>query len=226
MLADMSPLSCICRRVRSASLRPTTLAGIRKIGSMTSAARVSCQLSTSIATSTSTRLIRLDSTVDSVEVKACWAPITSELSRETSLPVWVRVKKATGIRDDVVEHLGPQVEDQPFADLGGAPALHQADHRLQHRERGDRDAEHDQQPPVPLEHALVDDLLEQQRRRDRQRRGDHHQHDEDRDQPAVRPGEAEDAAYHALGQLVLRRSLGPATSAASGRSCLRASSTC
>ena len=51
-----------------------------------------------MAISTSTRLIRLDSTVDRVEVNACWAPITSELSRETSLPVWVRVKKASGIR--------------------------------------------------------------------------------------------------------------------------------
>ena len=138
MLADMSPLSCICCRVRSASLRPTIFAGIRKIGSMISAATVSCQLSTSIATSTSTRLMTLDSTVDSVEVKACWAPITSELSRETSLPVWVRVKNAIGIWTHVVEDLGAQVEDQPFADLGGAPALHQPEHRLQHRQRGDR----------------------------------------------------------------------------------------
>ena len=98
MLVDISPLSCICCRVSSASLRPTILAGMRKIGSITSAARVSCQLRMSIAASTSTRLIRLDSTVDSVEVNACWAPITSELSRETSLPVWVRVKNASGIR--------------------------------------------------------------------------------------------------------------------------------
>ena len=97
IIDDMSPFSSICCRVRSASLRPTILAGIRKIGSITSAAKVSCQLSTSMAISTSTRLITLDSTVDSVEVNACCAPITSELSRDTSLPVWVRVKKASGI---------------------------------------------------------------------------------------------------------------------------------
>ena len=97
MLVDISPFSCICCRVSSASLRPTILAGIRKIGSITSAARVSCQLRYSMAISTSTRLITLDSTVDRVEVKACWAPITSEFSRDTSLPVWVRVKKASGI---------------------------------------------------------------------------------------------------------------------------------
>ena len=64
---------------------------------MISAARVSCQLSTIIAASTSTRLIRLVKTVDRVEVNACWAPITSELSRDTSFPVWVLVKNATGI---------------------------------------------------------------------------------------------------------------------------------
>ena len=31
-------------------------------------------------------------------MKACWAPITSLLSRLTSAPVWVRVKKASGMR--------------------------------------------------------------------------------------------------------------------------------
>ncbi len=36
-------------------------------------------------------------TPDSVEVKACWAPMTSLLSRLTSAPVWVRVKNASDI---------------------------------------------------------------------------------------------------------------------------------
>ena len=97
MVADRSPLSCICSRVSPASLAPTIRAGIKKTGSMTSAARVSCQLSTDMATRTTTRLITFDNTVERVEVNACWAPMTSELSRDTSLPVWVRVKKATGI---------------------------------------------------------------------------------------------------------------------------------
>ena len=39
----------------------------------------------------------LDTTEDSVDVKACWAPMTSVLRRLTSAPVWVRVKNATGI---------------------------------------------------------------------------------------------------------------------------------
>ena len=37
-------------------------------------------------------------TLDSTDVKACWAPMTSLLSRLTSAPVWARVKKAIGWR--------------------------------------------------------------------------------------------------------------------------------
>ena len=46
----------------------------------------------------STRPITLETTPDSVEVNACCAPTTSLLSRLTSAPVCVRVKKATGMR--------------------------------------------------------------------------------------------------------------------------------
>ena len=46
----------------------------------------------------STRLMTFDTTFDSVEVKACWAPMTSLFSREISAPVWVRVKNASGMR--------------------------------------------------------------------------------------------------------------------------------
>ena len=42
--------------------------------------------------------MRLETTPDSVQVKARWAPITSLLSRLTRAPVRVRVKNATGIR--------------------------------------------------------------------------------------------------------------------------------
>ena len=47
--------------------------------------------------STRVTLIRLDTTDDKVSVKACWAPMTSLLSRLIRAPVWVRVKKAMGI---------------------------------------------------------------------------------------------------------------------------------
>ncbi len=40
----------------------------------------------------------LETVLDSVEVNARWAPITSLLSRETSAPVWVRVKNASDCR--------------------------------------------------------------------------------------------------------------------------------
>jgi hypothetical protein len=40
----------------------------------------------------------LDSTEDIVDVMACWAPMTSLLSRLTRDPVWARVKNAIGWR--------------------------------------------------------------------------------------------------------------------------------
>ena len=59
---------------------------------------VICHDRKNMTTSTRATLIRLETTDDSVSVKACWAPITSLLSRLMSAPVWVRVKKAMGIR--------------------------------------------------------------------------------------------------------------------------------
>ena len=47
---------------------------------------------------TTTTEMVLATVLDSVEVKARWAPMTSLLSRETSAPVWVRVKKASDWR--------------------------------------------------------------------------------------------------------------------------------
>ena len=46
--------------------------------------------------STRTSDTALETTEDSVEVSACWAPITSLLSRLTSEPVWALVKNAIG----------------------------------------------------------------------------------------------------------------------------------
>ena len=65
----------------------------------------------------------LETVLDRVEVNARWAPITSLLSRETSAPVWVRVKNASDIRCTWREDPGAQVVDQPLADPGGEPAL-------------------------------------------------------------------------------------------------------
>ena len=62
------------------------------------AARVICQLRKNMAATTITTVTRLPTTLDKRSVKACWAPITSLFRRLTSAPVWVRVKKARGMR--------------------------------------------------------------------------------------------------------------------------------
>ncbi len=80
------------------SLRPIQRAGSRKTGSRINEDRVSCQDSANIAASTSTTVSRLLTAVDRVPVNACCAPSTSLLSRLIRAPVWVRVKKAMGIR--------------------------------------------------------------------------------------------------------------------------------
>jgi hypothetical protein len=73
-------------------------AGSRKNGTRTRAARVSCQDNVAIAARMSTRVMALLTTLDSTDVKACWAPMTSLPRRVTRAPVWARVKKATGWR--------------------------------------------------------------------------------------------------------------------------------
>ena len=82
----------------SCSRWPIRRAGSTNSGTRTSDSRVICQDSVSITPAVSTRPITLETTPDSVEVNACWAPMTSLFSRLTSAPVCVRVKKATGIR--------------------------------------------------------------------------------------------------------------------------------
>ena len=51
-----------------------------------------------MAASTRTSCSTLDTTDDSVDVSACWAPMTSLFSRLTSEPVCARVKNAIGCR--------------------------------------------------------------------------------------------------------------------------------
>ena len=82
----------------SCSRRPIRRAGSTNTGTSTSDSAVICQDSVNMTPAVSTRPMTLDSTPDSVEVNACCAPMTSLFSRLTSAPVWVRVKKATGIR--------------------------------------------------------------------------------------------------------------------------------
>ncbi len=57
-----------------------------------------CQDRMNIATSTMPTVTMFPTTLDNRSVNACWAPMTSLLSRLTSAPVWVLVKKASGMR--------------------------------------------------------------------------------------------------------------------------------
>ena len=59
---------------------------------------MSCHDSGAIAATISTSETTLLTTLDSTEVNACCAPMTSLLSRVTRAPVWARVKKAIGWR--------------------------------------------------------------------------------------------------------------------------------
>ena len=89
-----SALPSICSRVRPASRLPTIRELISRIGNISRHSSVTCQLSANIAIPTTTTEIALDTVPDRVEVKARCAPMTSLLSRDTSAPVWVRVKNA------------------------------------------------------------------------------------------------------------------------------------
>ena len=57
-----------------------------------------CHDRTNIAASVVTTVTTLPTTLERVDVNACWAPCTSELRRVTRAPVWARLKKPIGIR--------------------------------------------------------------------------------------------------------------------------------
>jgi len=81
----------------SASLLPTNRAGTRKIGRSARTTSVIGHDSQNMAARVTATPITLLTTDEKVSVKACWAPRTSLFKRDTSAPVWVRVKKAMGI---------------------------------------------------------------------------------------------------------------------------------
>jgi hypothetical protein len=68
-----------------------------KPGITSRASKVTFQLRMSIAVRVAARVKRLEATLATV-VTLCWAPSTSLVSRLSNAPVWVWVKKATGMR--------------------------------------------------------------------------------------------------------------------------------
>src|SRR5680860_262540 len=98
IMLPRSALPSICCRVRPLIWRPTHREASSSSGNSARQASVTFQLRANMVMPTTTTLIELDTVLDSVEVNARWAPITSLFRRETSAPVWVRVKKARDIR--------------------------------------------------------------------------------------------------------------------------------
>ncbi len=94
----ISAFRAYASRVMACIRRPSHRAGRRKMGSSSSASRVICQESSSITIRMNATLMRLPMTVERTSVNASWAPRTSLFNRVTSAPVWVRVKKAIGMR--------------------------------------------------------------------------------------------------------------------------------
>ena len=94
----MAALCPAASRSRCPTRAPTRRAGITKTGSRTMARRVMSHDRRAITTTVRPRAMTLVTTPDRAEVNARWAPMTSLLRRLTSAPVWVRVKKAMGMR--------------------------------------------------------------------------------------------------------------------------------
>ena len=108
------------------SRRPTRLAGNTKMGRMIRLATVIFHDSRNMTMRTRITLIRLDTTDDRVSENACWAPITSLLSRLIRAPVWVRVKKANGILwmwSKTLERMSKMSPSPTLADTQRIPML-------------------------------------------------------------------------------------------------------
>ena len=119
-------------------------------------------------------LMTFETTVPSVLVTACCAPMTSLLRRDCRAPVCARVKNASGMLLHMVEHRDPQVVDQPFADPGREPALHEREQRVREGEADRGDRERGDERAVLVGNGVVDEAAEEQRRDRRgDRAGDH-----------------------------------------------------
>ena len=98
MVEFMAALRVNDSRVSVCIRRPTRLAGTTKAGTTTRASRVSRHSRPIITARVTTTSSTFCTTLVRVPVKACWAPTTSLFMRLIRAPVWVRVKKASGIR--------------------------------------------------------------------------------------------------------------------------------
>ncbi len=93
----IAALSCMLCRDRPCRRRPTIRAGTMNSGSSATASSVTRHSSRNIAERVTDTLMTLSTIPPSVPVRARWAPTTLLFSRVMSAPVWVRVKKASGM---------------------------------------------------------------------------------------------------------------------------------
>ena len=149
--------------------------------------------SASMNVSVTVRPMTFETTVPSVLVTACCAPMTSLLRRDINAPVCVRVKNDDRQPLHVVEQLDPHVVDEALADARGEVPLHQAEDGVREREADGRAAEEPDQLAVLVGDRVVEEAPEQQRR-DRGHHGVEHDADEEPDQEGpVGPGELQHA---------------------------------
>ncbi len=156
-----------------------------------------------MATSTRATLTRLETTEDKVSVNACWAPSTSLFSRLISAPVWVRVKKASGIRPiwaNTWERMSKMRPSPTLAETHRSPMDSPAPTRA-------RPAASTARPMISsvswLRDAGVDDGSEDERIGHADHGVDDDQHQEDDQDGPVGLGEVEHSPGRALGHLDL-----------------------
>ena len=127
-----------------------------------------CHDSRNITTSVRISAMALLTTPDNVQVNARCAPITSLLSRLTSAPVRVRVKKATGIRWTWPKTARRRSRIRPSPIFDDCQRSRDADGGVEQRDERDRDRDPDHPTRAPVGDDLVDDLAGEHRRGDRQ----------------------------------------------------------
>ena len=136
-------------------------------------------------------------------MKACWAPITSLLSRLISAPVWVRVKKAMGIRwmwPNTWDRMSKISPSPTLADTQRMPMVSPVSAKAT---PAGHQGQADDQGLVVVDDPVVDDRAEQQRVDDPDDGVDDHQHQEPGQDLPVGRGEAEHPPGGALGHVLL-----------------------
>ena len=138
--------------------RPTRLAGMMNVGTMTRAMSVSRHSRPIITARVTTTSKTFCTTVPRVPVNACWAPSTSLFMRLMRAPVCVRVKKARGMRWTWSYNDERRSKMRPFADPGRQPPLDDPHPGVGHGQHQGQERQPVDAPEVaPGDGVVVDD---------------------------------------------------------------------